>query len=588
MPSSRDQSKKGIPSRERVSSWLLLGLAGALAGAGWLYWALATGRATLEPTRTRFVDLAEERGIGFVHNNGAPEGSQQPETMGSGVAYLDFDNSGSQDLLFVNSTYWPWEMEAGMEPATIALYRNDGSGRFADATAEAGLEASLHGMGAAAADYDNDGWTDVFVTAIGENRLFRNRGDGTYEEVTAEAGVAGAPNQWSASAAWVDVDRDGLLDLFVCNFARWPLELGLEMAFKLAGLGRAYAPPVNFLPTGPYLYMNNGDGTFEEVSEAAGLRVIDPETGLLAAKSLAVAPVDLEENGHIDLVVANHQMENYVFENRGDGTFAEVGARYRESGRTGGQAIGIDAARLSQKGWLDVAVGSFANRVGQLAAAPTRPLLFAGEAIGADDSTVGTFQRFGLFFFDYDLDGRLDLLAANGRLEQEINRIDPEKDYREPASLYWNTGLPGERRFMPVPRDLAGEDLFRPIVGRGAAFGDLDGDGRLDVTLTQNGGPPLVLFNRGSEPRNWLRVKLVGTRSNRDGIGSRVEVEVGSRTLNGVAMPTRSYLSQSELPVTIGLGRATKVRSLTVVWPDGTRQRVGRPPVNRTVVVRQE
>ena len=575
--------------RVSLGLWVALLLVGV--GVVGLYAVLSPSRVRLEPPEQRFVDRSADWGLMFEHNNGAAGDGLLPETMGSGVAVLDFDNDGRQDVLFVNSTYWPWEDVAGLEPTTIALFRSAGEGRFEEVTAAVGLDVSLYGMGVAVGDYDNDGWVDVFLTAVGENRLFRNVGGERFEEVTARAGVAGADNEWSASAAWVDVDGDGLLDLFVCNYVRWSREVGIELAFKLAGIGRGYGPSVSFTGANSRLYLNNGDGTLRDVSEQSGIWQMDAETGYAKGRSLAVAPIDLDGDGRLDLVVANHNQESYVFRNLGDGRFEEVGEAYRKTGAAGdgerrSRSIGIDAVRQADENWVGLTVGSFANELSGLSYEAGDSLLFAEDAVvgGAAES----LQRFGVFFFDYDLDGRQDLLTVNGYLEEEINTIELGDDFRRSARLYWNSGRAAGGRFVAVRSERVGEDIGLPIIGRGAAFGDLDGDGALDVVMTQNGGRALALRNEASAGRSWARIKLVGTRSNRDAIGATVELKVGTRLLRGTVMPTRSYLSQSELPVTFGLGRATRTRGATVYWPDGTRQVVDAVRLGETTVVVQE
>ncbi|MBM3839223.1 MAG: CRTAC1 family protein [Verrucomicrobia bacterium] len=531
-----------------------------------------------EIPQARFTDITAEAGIKFAHHNGAYGEKLLPETMGSGVAFFDFDNDDAPDLLFINSTDWPWKTDAARKPATLGLYRNDGKGCFEDATAGSGLDVSLYGMGVAVGDYDNDGWVDVFVTGVGGNRLFRNLGQGKFADVTVSAGVGGAPGEWSSSATWFDMENDGDLDLFVCNYVRWSKEIDLEVGYKLTGIGRAYGPPMNFQGTFPYLYRNDGTGKFTDVSPTSGVQVKNSATGVPAAKSLGVAPVDLDNNGWIDLVVANDTVQNYVFTNRTDGTFQEIGAvtgiAFDSYGNTRG-AMGIDAGYFQNDGRLGIIIGNFANEMTALYVSQGASAIFTDEAI---TEGIGPASRlllkFGVFFFDYDLDGRLDVFSVNGHLEEEINKVQQSQHYAQPAQLFWNSGQKNTAAFQVVPTEKAGPDLFKPIVGRGSAFADIDSDGDLDAVLTQAGGPPLLLRNDQALGHHWLRIKLVGKKANRDAIGAKVKVRVADQTLVRQVMPTRSYLSQSELPVTIGLGKANRVEAIEIVWPGNRIQKV--------------
>ena len=538
----------------------------------------------------RFTDVTAESGIKFIHQNGAYGEKLLPETMGGGVAFFDMDGDGDQDLLFINGTAWPWK-ESSVPKPTLALYRNDGRGHFEDVTAGSGLQVSLYGMGVAVGDYDNDGQEDLFLTAVGGNRLFHNEGGGRFKEVTQAAGVGGAAGQWSTAAAWIDYDNDGDLDLFVCNYVRWSRQIDFEVDYKLVGIGRAYGPPMNFEGTFPCLYRNDGKGRFTDVSKESGIQIRNPATGLPMGKSLSVAPVDVDNDGWIDLVVANDTVQNFLFRNQRDGTFKEIGASsyiaFDAYGLARG-AMGIDSARFRNDDALGIAIGNFANEMNALYVSQRDSLIFADEAI---TEGVGPASRlllkFGLFFFDYDLDGRLDVLTANGHLEEEINKVQQSQRYRQPAQLFWNRGASRGMSFVPVPQEKCGGDLFKPIVGRGSAFADIDGDGDLDVILTQIAGPPLLLRNDQQLHHHWLRLKLVGTKSNRDAIGAWVRVRVGGQTLSRQVMPTRSYLSQSELPVTIGLGKATQIDALEIVWPGGLLQRPPLPKLDTLTVIRQ-
>lgn len=554
--------------------------------------AVAGAKASAKQVPTaRFTDITAAAGLTFVHTNGAYGEKLLPETTGGGCAFLDFDNDGDQDLLLINSTDWPWKTPEGRNPTTLALYRNDGKGKFDDVTDSSGLNVSLYGMGVAVGDYDNDGLVDLYVTALGENRLFRNAGRGQFEEVTATAKVGGSPADWSTSAAWIDYDNDGDLDLFVCNYVQWSREIDFEVDFRLVGIGRAYGPPWNFPGTFPRLYRNDGRGQFTDVSKESGIQIKNPATGVPMAKSLGVAPVDINGDHRIDLVVANDTVQNFVFSNLGNGTFQEMGARsgiaFDSYGQTRG-AMGIDAARFRNDDALGIAIGNFANEPNALYVSQRDSLVFADEAI---TEGVGTASRlllkFGLFFFDYDLDGRLDVLTANGHLEEEISKVQASQQYRQPAQLFWNSGESRGLRFIPVPQEKCGADLFQPMVGRGSAFADIDGDGDSDVVIAQIGGPPLLLRNDQQLGHRWVRFKLFGTRSNRDAIGSWIKVRVGNKVLSRQVMPTKGYLSQSELPVTIGLGSAETVEEVTITWPDGSTQKVPQVKLDSLTVVEQ-
>ena len=536
----------------------------------------------------RFEAVTAEAGIKFVHENGAEGEKLLPETMGGGCAFFDYDNDGDQDLLLVNSSAWPWSKEG--ETATMGLYANDGAGGFEDVAAEVGLDFTFYGMGAAVGDYDGDGFVDVLFTGVGGNRLFRNEGGKAFHEVSKEAGLA--QEGWSTSAAFMDYDNDGDLDLFICNYVQWSREIDQEVNYQLPGVGRAYGPPMNFAGTFPLLYRNEGSGRFTDVSAAAGVQVTNKATGLPMAKSLGVSPVDLDNDGWIDLVVANDTVQNFVFRNNGNGTFTEMGGKsglaYDRFGSTRG-AMGIDTARLQGEDNLAISIGNFANEMTALYVASRDPLSFSDEAINAGIGDVTrNLLTFGVFFFDYDLDGALDLLTANGHIEPEIERVHPNQSYRQPAQLFWNRGSGvSESGFAPVQTEKAGTDLYAPMVGRGSAYADIDGDGDLDVVITQIGGAPRLLRNRQDTGHSWVRVKLVGTKSNRDAIGAWVRLRVGNRVLSQQVMPTRGYLSQSELPVTFGLGQAERIDEAQIIWPGGERQTGVQLKANTLNVVRQ-
>jgi hypothetical protein len=544
-----------------------------------------------------FKDVTSEAGIAFVHKNAARGEKLLPETMGGGCAFLDYDNDGDQDILLINGlNRWPWDKATGENaddsPATMALYRNDGTGNFEDVTVGSGLDVSLYGMGCAVGDYDNDGRVDVFITAVGLNRLFHNEGDGKFADVTKTAGVGGVDNQWSTSAGFFDYDRDGDLDLFVCNYLKWSREYDAGQNFQLTGGGRAYGRPQKFEGTLPYLYRNESDGKFADVSKESGVQVLNANTKVPLAKSLGIVFEDVDLDGWIDIIVANDTVQNFLFHNERDGKFREIGAftgiAFDMNGNARG-AMGIDAARFRDNDALGIAIANFANEMTALYVTTGDLMQFMDEAIATGLGPSSRLElKFGLFFWDYDLDGRLDLFTNNGHLEEDINRVQPSQHYAQSPHLFWNCGASEATEFVAVSTEQCGEDLMKPIVGRGAAYADIDADGDLDVLITGIGSAPRLLRNDQDLDHKWLRFKLTGDKCNRDAIGAQLEVHLKDRVLHRQVSPTRSYLSQVELPVSFGLGHETKVERVVVKWPDGSQQDVPVDELNRAYEVAQQ
>jgi hypothetical protein len=576
----------------RWSLAVVAGVAVMVGGVAFYLWATAkpaevVTAAPVAPPQVRekpqlelpsipFTDITESAGIRFRHESGAAGEKLLPETMGGGCAFLDYDGDGDQDLLFVNSCRWPWDTRPQPDPQpTMSLYQNDGTGRFTDVTHAVGLDVTFYGQGVAVGDYDRDGDPDLFFTAVGLNHLFRNDG-GRFVSVTNDAGVGGDPAQWSTSCGWLDYDNDGDLDLFVGNYVVWTRQFDLDQDFQLTGGGRAYGRPQNFPGTYPYLYRNDGGGKFTEVGEAAGLHVKNPATGVPAAKSLGVTFADLDDDGFLDVIVANDTVQNFLFHNKQDGTFEEIstiaGVAFDNDGNARG-AMGIDCARFRNSAHIGIAIGNFSNEMSALYVAHGPDLQFVDEAVATGFGPQTRLElKFATMFVDLDLDGRLDLIGANGHLEDEINRVIPSQFYEQPPHIFWNAGPEQSTEFVPLPVEKCGADYVKRMVGRGGAFADIDGDGDLDVVFVGSGRAPRLLRNEQQNGHHWLRLSLKGTRSNISAIGAQIEVRLPKQTLYSQVMPTRSYLSQVELPVTFGLGGATQAEQVRIRWPSGMVQ----------------
>lgn len=550
---------------------------------------------TLQIPEIPFTDITDAAGIDFVHENGAEGEKLLPETMGGGGAFFDFDNDGDQDLLCVNSNVWPWAKNPPAMPVTSALYANDGKGSFTNVTAGSGLDVPLYGNGIACGDYDNDGDVDVFLSCLGANHLFRNDGGGKFTDITAAAGVAGSDTEWSSSCGWLDYDNDGDLDLFVCNYIQWNRELDQSMEFTLDGKLRAYGRPTDFTGAFPYLYRNEGNGTFVDVSESSGVQVKDANTGVPLSKSLGTTFCDVNADGLLDIVVANDTVQNLLFLNQPGGTFVEdaatAGVAFDNAGAARG-AMGIDAGCFRNTDAIGIAIGNFATEMTALYVCQTPGLpmpIFRDEAVSNGIGPVTrTDLKFGVLFLDADLDGRLDLFENNGHLEEDIKLVQASQQYEQPPHLLWNCGTEFDNEFVMLPEAKTGADFQKRMVGRGASMADIDSDGDLDLILFSSGGKPRLLRNDQASGHHWLRVRLIGTKCNKDAIGAMVQLTLLDNTvLTRTVMPTRSYQSQVELPVTFGLGKNELVKLITILWPDGSRQELPHEGLDRQIEILQ-
>mgnify|MGYP001271634607 CR=1 FL=1 len=534
-------------------------LGGAVAVAMAMAWIGVAGADGDAP----FIDGTAAAGLDFRHVNGAFGGKWMPESLGSGVALFDADGDGWTDIFLVQGG--PWEghteaVDAPLRSATMRLFRNRGDGTFEDVTIAAGLDVALYGFGAAPADYDGDGDLDLFVTAYGPNRMFRNEGGGRFTDVSDAAGLAHAG--WGTSAAWLDYDRDGDLDLYLANYVHWSPDE--DIWCSLDGTEKSYCTPESYVGEPSVLYRNEGDGTFIDVSREAGVFVP-------GGKSLGITVTDIDDDGWVDFVVANDTEPNFLFRNRQDGTFEEVGLLSGMAFDASGRAragMGVDTADLNNRGQLSLAIGNFSKEmIGLFELQPGGVFIDAAARAGIGRSSL-PFLTFSLFFFDYDLDGWLDLFATNGHLEERINEIEASITYEQRPLLYRNQG---DGTLAEVGAAAQGS-LSRPIVGRGAAYADLDRDGDLDVVVTTNNGPAYLFQNTtrdgGSVP-HVVRFDLRMDGQNSRALGAVVEVWAGVWRQRQMVRSGSSYASQSEFVLTFGLGESQQLDGVRIRWPDG-------------------
>jgi hypothetical protein len=503
----------------------------------------------------RLTDVTASAGISFKHNSGAFGGKFLPETLGSGCAFIDYDSDGWPDILLINGMDWPGHKQ---QSSTLKLYRNNRNGTFTDVTRAAGLDVEMYGMGVAVGDYDNDGFPDLLVTCVGQNRLFHNTGKGTFVDVTRKSGLFGQ-QAFSTSALWFDYNRDGWLDLFVCNYVKWSPEH--DVFCSSDGKRKSYCTPEAYHGETCWLFRNRGNGTFQDVTAGSGIFDV-------TSKSLGVAMLDYDDDGWPDLLVADDTQPNKLYRNLRNGTFKdsalEAGVAFSSEGRARA-GMGVDVGDLQNDGRNDIAITNFDNEMIGVYR-ETSPGSYADVALKTGIGEVSrTTLGFGCAFADMNLDGALDLIVVNGHIDETVRNIRYGVGYAQPPHLFLNEG---SGRFHDVAADV-GAGFASPKVGRGLAYADFDRDGDLDLLLTTNNGPTFLYRNDQLSGNTSIRLYLAGTKSNRDAIGARVRLTSDGVTQTRMVKSGSSYLSQSEFALTFGLGKHDKAERIVIDWPSG-------------------
>ena len=521
----------------------------------------------------QFKDITQQARINFQHHNGAAGKKFMPEMLGPGCAFIDYNDDGYPDILFIDGQDWSGQRS---HVSTLKLYRNNGNGTFTDVTARAKLTDSMYGMGAAIGDYDNDGYDDIFVSALGQSHLFHNNGNGTFTNVTIRAGLGGI-NEFSTSAAWVDYDRNGKLDLVVVNYVQWTPKT--DLFCTLDGSHKSYCTPEAYKGASIRLWHNMGNGRFKDVTKRAGLYDA-------ASKGLGIAVLDYNNDKWPDLLIVNDTQPNKLYVNNRNETFRETavtaGIAFSEDGvaRAG---MGVDVSDYDRSGRPSIIITNFSNQMISLYHNEGNGL-FVDEA---PRSSVGLSSLltlgFACFFFDYDLDGWPDIFVANGHIDSDIERVQKRVKYRQPPHLFHNVGNGKFEEAIGA----VGRELGLPRVARGAAYADIDYDGDLDLLLTTNSGPAFLFRNDGGNRNYALRIRLRGTESNSNGIGAVVRIENGTDRQWQMVHSGSSYLSQSELVLTFGLGQQTSVSTVQIDWPSGQVDKLTNVTADQSILVQE-